>query len=307
MKLKGSFHIYAIITIVLWSLTYVLTRLALQHFSPFAFAFLRYGVASLSLLPFVLIAKIKPPKRKDIPWFFAAGAAGFFLYMIVFNLGSRLVTSATGSVVLTSVPVITALLAQFFYKEHLKAYQWAAVAIEFVGILLLLFIGVTFDANGGVLWLAVGAILLSGYNILQRKLSMIYSPLQTSIYSIFAGTLMLAVFSPAAITEIQSAPPIQFVYLGILGVLSSAVGYVTWTVALSKAQKTSYTSNYMFTLPFMASLWGALLAGEIPGPSTLIGGAVILSGAALFYKDNFKRTKRTQPAVPDTVQDTDVR
>jgi drug/metabolite transporter (DMT)-like permease len=39
---------------------------------------------------------------------------GFFLYMIVFNTGNPQVTAATGSIVLTSVPVLTAVLARIF-------------------------------------------------------------------------------------------------------------------------------------------------------------------------------------------------
>ena len=44
MKFKNSFHPYAMVTIVFWSLAYVLTRLTLQFFSAFSLGFLRYLV-----------------------------------------------------------------------------------------------------------------------------------------------------------------------------------------------------------------------------------------------------------------------
>ena len=48
----------------------------------------------------------------------------------------------------------------------------------------------------------------------------------------------------------------------------------------------------MFVTPFLASLLGFLLAGEVPDKATLVGGAVILAGLLLF---NFGGSKRPAP------------
>jgi drug/metabolite transporter (DMT)-like permease len=50
---------------------------------------------------------------------------------------------------------------------------------------------------------------------------------------------MLGIFSQTALQEIQTAPPIQLMYIAILGIFSSAIAYVTWSLALKKAKKTS--------------------------------------------------------------------
>ena len=55
MKWKDSFHPYAAITIVFWSLAYVFTRLALQVFSTFSLGFLRYLIASVALIVIAFI------------------------------------------------------------------------------------------------------------------------------------------------------------------------------------------------------------------------------------------------------------
>ena len=62
---------------------------------------------------------MQPPRRTDLIWFLVSGGVGFFLYMIAFNQGQATVTAATGSVVIATVPVITALLARFLYRENL--------------------------------------------------------------------------------------------------------------------------------------------------------------------------------------------
>lgn len=282
MKFKNSFHPYAMVTIVFWSLAYVLTRLTLQFFSAFSLGFLRYFVASGALLVIAVMTKMQLPRKRDIPWFLASGGIGFFFYMIAFNQGQATVTAATGSVVIATVPVITALFARFVYGEKLMRFQWCAIAVEFVGVAVLTLMNSTFSVNTGLLWLLLAALALSIYNLLQRKLTKTYTALQASAYSILFGTCMLAVFAPTAIQEVSQAPSIQYFYLAVLGVCSSAVAYVSWAKAFSKARKTSQVSNYMFVTPFLTSILGFLLAGEVPDKATLVGGGIILLGVFLF-------------------------
>lgn len=278
MKRKNTFHPYALVTIFFWSLSYVLTALALTHFSPFSLGFLRYLFASAALVLAAVFIKIKAPKKQDLLWFAAAGAAGFFLYMIAFNQGQGATTPATASVVMATVPVVTALLARLVYREKLKVFQWVAIGVEFVGVVLLTLMNGAFSVNPGLLWLFGAVLALSSYNLLQRKLTKTYSALQVSTYSIFFGTAMLAIFAPTAIPQAVSAPAIQFVYLAVLGIFCSAIAYVSWAKAFSMAEKTSQVSNYMFMIPFLA----ALLSFQIPDRATLIGGGIILLGVFIF-------------------------
>lgn len=282
LKLKDSFHTYAIITIIFWSLAFVLTRLALEYFSAFSLGFLRYAFASCALIVIALITKMKLPKKADAKWFALSGALGFFLYMISFNKGCETVTSATGSVIIATVPVITSLLARFVYKEKLKVLQWIAIAIEFSGVVVLTLLDSSFSFNHGLIWLVFASLLLSTYNLLQRKLTKTYSGLQASAFSIFFGTIMLAVFLPTSVNDLRSAPPISILYIAILGVFSSAIAYAAWAQAFKKAEKASSVSNYMFVTPFLASLMGFLFAGEEIDTPTLIGGGIILFGLFIF-------------------------
>lgn len=282
MRFKDSHHPYAMVTILFWSLAYVLTRLTLRHFTPFSLGFLRYFVASLALAAVAVAGKMKPPRLRDIPWFLLAGAVGFFLYMIAFNKGQQMLTASTASVVMATVPVATALLARLIYKEKLRAFQWVAVAVEFAGVAVLTLMNGVFSVNRGLLWMLLAVLLLSAYNLLQRRLTKTYTALQTSAYGIFFGTLLLAVFLPASVEEVSRAPGTQFVYVAVLGVFSGALAYVAWSKAFAKAKQTSQVSNYMFVTPLLASLFGFLIAGEVPDPSTIIGGTMILLGVLTF-------------------------
>jgi drug/metabolite transporter (DMT)-like permease len=211
MKFRNSYHPFALITIIFWALSYVLTRLSLQHFSAFSLGVLRYIVASATLLVVALINKMPLPKKKDLPWFILAGTLGFFIYVIAFNIGTSYVSASTSSILIAASPIITALIANRLYKEKLAVFQWVAILIEFAGVLILTLINGIFSVNSGISWLILAAISFSFYNLLQRRLTRTYSALQVSSFSMFFGTLMLLIFFPASIGEIKAADTI-FLY-----------------------------------------------------------------------------------------------
>lgn len=283
MSWKDSFHPYAMLTIVCWSLAYVFTRLALQYFSPLPLGFLRYFIAACVILVLSPFINISLPRRTDWKWFFAAGAVGFFFYMIAFNKGCETVTAATSSVVIATVPVITALLAHFIDQERLCFGQWGGMVLSFVGVLLLSLMNGLFTINTGLIWLFLAAVALSSYNLLQRKLTQVYSALQTAAFSMLTGTLMLAVFLPATVEEVKQVPPLPLAYVVILGIFPSVIAYVSWSQALAKAKNTSSVSNYMFVTPFLTSLLGFVIAGETPDLATIAGGALVLTGILIFH------------------------
>ena len=282
MKSKLSYHFFAFISAFGWSLSYVFTRLALRHFSAYSLGFLRYAVASAALVIVMPVFNIRPPALRDIWKFAAAGAAGFFIYMVTFNKGAAAETSATSSVIIATAPVITAALSSAVQHEKLKIFQWAAMVVEFAGILILTLWNGVMSVGPGIPWLLVSAFVLSIFNLLQRDMVKSYTGLQASIFSIFAGTLMLSVFAPAAVEELASAAPEYLFYIILLGLLPSALSYVMWSVAMERAPGTSQVGNYMFVTPLLASAMGFLIAGERPDLGTVIGGAVILIGVYIF-------------------------
>jgi drug/metabolite transporter (DMT)-like permease len=278
----NSHHPYAIITIIFWALAFVLTRITVQYFSVFSLGFLRYFAASLALVVPVIILKIKLPDKSDLKWFLAAGLSGFTFYMITFNKGCETVSASTSSVILATAPVMTAILARIFYKERIKPIQYFAILIEFIGVIALTLTNGIFTVNSGIIWLLFSALLLSLYNILQRKLTQKYTALQTTIYSIVMGELFLFVFLPGTIKEIPTVPMIQFFYVAILGVFSSAIAYISWTKAISLSKHTSSVSNYMFLTPFLTTVLGLVMINEKPDVQTILGGIIILGGMFLY-------------------------
>lgn len=278
----NKYWLYAAVTILCWGVGNVLTRVALWDFSPFSVGFLRYLIASAILLALVAAKRLKPPKRSLLPMFIFSGFCGFSFYMIAYNIGYMTVTAATGGVISATIPLMTALLARFFLGERLTLPQWAAIVLQFCGILYIALSGGTMAINMGVVWILISAVSLSIYNLLQRRLSQSCPQLQCSIYSIFWGTVMLTPFSGRAVSELKIAGAGSILSVAFLGVFSSAVGFLCWTKAFSLADKASQVSNFMFFTPLVSAVVEIALLGDIPDHSVVLGGAVILIGALIF-------------------------
>ena len=72
---------FALLAVFLWATSFVGIRISLESYSPGVLAFLRYGLASLVLVPFYYRSKNKVPVRLSDLWRFAViGATGFTLH-----------------------------------------------------------------------------------------------------------------------------------------------------------------------------------------------------------------------------------
>lgn len=286
MKITGSYHLFARITILFWSLAFVWTRVALREFSPFNLGLLRYLIASAVLLVLARVYRFSLPDKKDLPLCILSGLTGFTLYVITFNLGTATVASATASVLVATSPIFTALMATALFREKLMRYQWVAIAVEFLGILIMTVYGAVISFNYGVIWLLAASILVSVYNILQRRLTKKYTALQATSYSIWFGTLFMLGFLPDSIRQVSTASWEAIVSFIMLGLFSTATAYVTWSMAFARAEYTASVTNYMFFTPFVSGILGFVILMEIPDLSTFIGGAFIIAGAVLFNRES---------------------
>ena len=282
--MKQKYWVFSSITVLLWSSASVVIRIAFNTFSVVTLAATRCWIAAITLLIICLVKKLPPPRVRDIPVFFVAGAVGFSVYMVIYNLGFSRVTAATGNVVLSSSPIFTAIIAQILYKERIRLLGWVFTGVSFVGILILVLWNGVLSINEGVLWLILTAIFLSAYNLIQRRLTQRYTAVQSTAYSLIAGAILLTPFLPAAVRNIAITPPLAIAVLFFLGIGASGMAYLCWAKAFSLAKRTVDVANFLYLPPFLAALIAFMVFRELPDWGTVVGGAVILFGLYMFQK-----------------------
>jgi len=224
------------------------------------------------------------PKLKDVPLFFLGGAIGFAVYVYLINEGSRTLTASVVSFLVSAAPVLTALLARMLLKEKIGVIGWVSVVCSFSGVGIITYFNGGLAFTSGTVWICLAVILISMYNIYQRKLLLRYTPLEITTYCIVAGAILLSVFAPRSFPQLADAQTTEIIAIIILGVFSASIAYLLWAYALSKAEKTSEVTNYMFVTPVLTTIFGFVLIGESPRFSVYIGGALVLLGVLLVNK-----------------------
>ena len=221
----------------------------------------------------------------ELPRFTLSGALGFSIYLFIFNKGSETLTAATGCILIATAPIITALMASAVFRERLTQLAWIALWLAFLGVLVLMLWNGSVSINAGVFWMLGAALAISAYNVIQRFYAKRVWPLfaQITAYSFFTATVMLAGFLAESIRQIESAPLSHVIEVIFLGVFPSALAYLLWAKALSFAATTSDVTKFMFLTPLLSFVLGYVVISELPGVETWIGGALILSGLALFH------------------------
>lgn len=278
-------QICAFLTVLFWSSAYVFTKTALEYYSFTALAVLRCFIASSCLAAVLALTQPQNMFRvplSAIPVLLASGAAGFAVYILVFNKGSALLNPTTGCIIISTSPIMTAIMARFCLQEKMGFLKWLAIALAFGGILIMSLWYGDFLISEGLGWMLGAALLISIYSLLQRRLTRRFSPLQVTTYSFWAATLLLMPFFTRTLAELRSAPLSHIALAFFLGVCPSAAAYLLWTKALALSPRTSAVSNHMFLTPFLTLVLEYIVNGTWPGPATFAGGTLIMASLLLF-------------------------
>ena len=274
----------AFIAIFFWATAFVLTKVVLKEVDVTTLGVLRYFFASIIVIFILIKQKISLPKLKDIPAFVFAGFSGYAGYIVFFNMATLLSSPSTLSVINALAPAITAIVAYFIFNEKIKIIGWISMGISFCGILILTLWNGTLTVNKGVIYMLIGCVLLSLYNISQRYLTKKYSSFDVSMYSMLIGGILLVVYSPSSVRNIFSISFNSLILIIYMSVFPSIISYFFWTKAFEIAKHTTEVTSFMFVTPVLATLMGIIILGDIPKLSTLIGGIIIILGMVLFNK-----------------------
>ena len=266
----------------LWGSSFLFMRFGAAEFGAWATAGARVAVASIALLPVLLLSGQWNAFRQNAGRILFVGVLNSGLPFALYAYALLSITTGLSAILNATVPLFGALVAWLWLKE--RPGQWRAVglAIGFVGVALLSWNKASFKP-GGTGWAVVaclGATLCYGIaaSYTKKFLTGVH-PLATATGSQFGATLGLAIPTLWFWPE-QNPSALAWWSVLAVGVLCTAVAYILFFRLIEKAGP-SKTLTVTFLIPVFALFYGALLLGE---PITLwmvVGGAIILCGVAL--------------------------
>jgi drug/metabolite transporter (DMT)-like permease len=169
-----------------------------------------------------------------------------------------------------SSPLFVTIFAALLLHETVRARRWTAVALGFLGVVVVLRPGAdTFNAFSLI---AVGAAVFNGLVSIQiKELSRTEPADRIVFWTTFLWVLMSA---PPAIAVWVWPQGMTWLWVVLAGVLGTG-GHMLWTRALKLGEVTALMPISFMQLPLVA-LAGYLWFGEVLDRWTVLGAAIIV-------------------------------
>lgn len=228
----------ALLVTFLWSTSFILIKWGLADIPPITFAGLRYFLAFVCFLPFIL-------KRKYVHEIRALGPEqwrklillGFVFYTLTQGtqfLGLALLPAVTVSLILNFTPLVVALMGVFFINEIPSRLQWVGGGIFIIGIVTYFF-PVSFEGNQGlgVAVMMFGVLANAGAGILGRDINRRknVSPVVITFVSMGVGSVIL-LFAGISYSGMPDLSVENWMHLGWLAVINTAFAFTLWNHTL---------------------------------------------------------------------------
>ncbi|MFM1942122.1 MAG: hypothetical protein RI897_1104 [Verrucomicrobiota bacterium] len=229
------------------------------------------------------------PRGRDLMMASVMGVLVFVLGPRLQVLGVHWGQAGDASVVVALEPLVTAVGAAFFLREHVPMRRWLGFGLGMVGMVIL---------NGGwklqlnVASMVASLVFLSSfvceasYSVLGKPLLERASPVKLIGAALLLGTAVnLAVDGPRAMLAVERMTTVDWVSLAYLSAICTLVGYTLWYVVIRDAD-VNLAALTILVQPVFGVGAAVLFAGESMHWGQLWGSAVVVGGLWLGFGAN---------------------
>jgi drug/metabolite transporter (DMT)-like permease len=277
----GSPYLTLAAAVLLVSCGSVLVRLA--EAPPLAVSFHRIFLAAAALAPFgaVPLARSWPALAGRQRAALVASGVALALHFATWIASLSYTTVAASVLLVNLAPVFTVALSRLFLRETPSAVVLGAIALALAGAAAIARGDWAAGAHslGGDLLALVGAATLAIYHVVGRGLRQAL-PLTAYVFGVWAtAALTLAVVALPLGVSLVAYPPRTFAFLALLALGPTLGGHGLVNRALRRLPAPT-VGLFLLGEPIGASVLAYVVLGEVPGPWTLAGGAVVLVALA---------------------------
>jgi len=263
---------------VIWGSTYLALRYVVEGMPALLAGGLRYVSAGVILYVALRLRGAPRPTLREWAWSAPVGALLFLVGNGFVALAEREVASGLAATMCAAMPVFVAALV-VLSGERPTVREWGGLLLGFGGVALMSVGDLRATPRAAIL-LVLAPIGWAVGSVWSRRLPLPRGLLSAATQMITGGVVLgvAGVVTGECWPEVVPARAVgALVYLVIAG---SIVGFSAYSHLLRHARPATATS-YAYVNPVLAVLLGAALAGEHPGPSTLLGGLLVIGGVAL--------------------------
>ncbi|RYF33468.1 MAG: DMT family transporter, partial [Comamonadaceae bacterium] len=256
------------------------TRYVAGVIDPLALGSFRFGIGFLLLLPIALLQKGRWPARADWPATAGLGLLFFALFPVLFNASLHFTTAARGALALSTLPLLTMLVAALLGAEALTPRKTVGVMVAMAGVAVALLSGLGAApplAWRGDLLMIAAALCMALYSVWSRPVIGRSGAVAFTASAMAVGALCLVFISVlrGGYAPVAHFGLPQWLAVGYLGVFGGAIGFWLWAFALGRTTPTLVSISVTVN-PVAAALVGTLLLGEPIGWSLIVGLVTVL-------------------------------
>lgn len=224
-------------------------------------------------LPFVLAEGGPRSLIPDRPQWHLLRAGFLIAATFLFFWSLKTMAIADALAIFFVQPLIVTALSPLVLKERVGLNRWAAVAVGFVGTLIILRPGLSAFGPGS--WLALGSGISLGLYMLVTRLM---KGRTTPVVTMFHTSLMGAILTTAGVIFVWQAPSLwQWAQFAMVGSIAT-LGHLLITRAYENAEA-SLLAPLAYTEIVMATVLGWWFFGDLPDGWTILGVGILIASA----------------------------
>jgi len=240
----------------------------------------RFTFATLVLFTFFLLFRKTHLKisKSQFVLCFGLGVLGYAVFSTLYFWSIERVSVALAVMLLYTNPFWVHLISHLM-GEKMKSYEWGALFVASLGLVLLLWGEVNVKSVWGILSGAGSAITYAVYILVSQKYQQKMNPWTVSVYVMFSAALALFVFHrPLSVPIFE----FNFQQLGLVFLMAVFSTILPLSLVLASLQKlsSSRVSLLSLTEPMTAVIAAALVFNEQLSLSQWTGCALILAALA---------------------------
>jgi drug/metabolite transporter (DMT)-like permease len=268
--------------------TFLLGKAAADAIPTLALGLFRFLIAGAG---FLLLARIRglelwPVAKAEWRTYLLAGFLGVAVNQLAFLGGLAFTLPSHAALLYALTPTVVLLLAWARGQEKPGPRKLGGLALAFSGVVVVLS-----DRAGGPLpprWILgdlmilVAVVAWAGYTVMSRPLVQKHGAQRATTLSILFG---LAIFMPLGLfglpkLVVASVPPMAWIGLVYLGLMTSVVSYLLWFHALSMKEpsRVAIATNGQ---PVATALLAWIFYGQAITPAFAAGAVLVLGGVLL--------------------------
>jgi drug/metabolite transporter (DMT)-like permease len=273
----------ALLTVaILFSLNYIISKLAMQAFAPLVFAYLR--VLGSAILLNIIVHDRTPLSRPD-----AWRLAGYSVLAVVLNqsfflAGLSLTTAHVAAILITTIPAFALGAAMILGRERATAGKVGGIALAAAGALLV----VAREGFAGVSKSLVGDLFIIGNSLCYALYLVLSKPMMGRLSArrviawmfALAAVLMLPLCAVPMLRQNWHVPPRAWIGLVLVILGPTVAAYLLNAWALASAES-SLVATYSYVQPVVTIVLAALFLGETVRPVAIVAAMMIFSGIYL--------------------------